>query len=140
MKENLDNLIKESMIAKTSDRTLLLRDIKTEFSKAETAKDFKKLDEIAILKSMKKKREDAVDQYIKANRHDLADIEVKEILILKEFLPEEISEDKLRELVTQIVNDLKESGCANMGSIMVNIKNIPNVDMKLASSIVKSLI
>ena len=47
MKENLDNLIKESMIAKTSDRTLLLRDIKTEFSKAETAKDFKKLDEIA---------------------------------------------------------------------------------------------
>lgn len=140
MKENLDNLIKESMIAKTPVRTLLLRDIKTEFSKAETAKDFKKLDEIAILKSMKKKREDAIDQYIKANRHDLADIEVKEILILKEFLPEEISEDKLRELVTQIVNDLKESGCANIGSIMANVKNIPNVDMKLASSIVKSLI
>ena len=140
MKENLDNLIKESMIAKTPVRTLLLRDIKTEFSKAETAKDFKKLDEIAILKSMKKKREDAIDQYIKANRHDLADIEIEEILILKEFLPEEISEDKLRKLITEIVNDLKASGCANMGSIMLNIKNIPNIDMKLASSIVKSLI
>lgn len=138
MKENLDNLIKESMIAKTSDRTLLLRDIKTEFSKAETAKDFKKLDEIAILKSMKKRREDSANQYQQAGRLDLAKKELTEILILEEFLPEPPTEEEIRLVISNIIYDL---GSVNIGIMMKEIKfRLPKADMKLASNIVKSLI
>ena len=138
MKENLDNLIKESMIAKTSDRTLLLRDIKTEFSKAETAKDFKKLDEIAILKSMKKRREDSANQYQQAGRLDLAKKELTEILILEEFLPEPPTEEEIRWVISNIIYDL---GSVNIGIMMKEIKfRLPKADMKLASNIVKSLI
>lgn len=139
-KDNIDALIKESMIARTAVRTLLLRDIKTEFSRAETAKNAKELDEIAVLKSMKKKREDSYSQYVRMGRTDLGDIEFEEIQILSEFLPEEMSEDKLREAIEEIVNDLKSMGCADMKSVMLNVKKLPNVDMKLASNIVKSLI
>lgn len=138
MKENLDNLIKESMIAKTSDRTLLLRDIKTEFSKAETAKDFKKLDEIAILKSMKKRREDSANQYQQAGRLDLAKKELTEILILEEFLPEPPTEEEIKLVISNIIYDL---GSVNIGIMMKEIKfRLPKADMKLASNIVKSLI
>ena len=138
MKENLDNLIKESMIAKTSDRTLLLRDIKTEFSKAETAKDFKKLDEIAILESMKKRREDSANQYQQAGRLDLAKKELTEILILEEFLPEPPTEEEIRLVISNIIYDL---GSVNIGIMMKEIKfRLPKADMKLASNIVKSLI
>ena len=139
-KDNIDALIKESMIARTAVRTLLLRDIKTEFSRAETAKNAKELDEIAVLKSMKKKREDSYSQYVRMGRTDLGDIEFEEIQILSEFLPEEMSEDKLREAIEEIVNDLKSMGCADMKSVMLNVKKLPNVDMKLASNTVKSLI
>ena len=138
MKENLDNLIKESMIAKTSDRTLLLRDIKTEFSKAETAKDFKKLDEIAILKSMKKRREDSANQYQQAGRLDLAKKELTEILILEEFLPEPPTEEEIKLVISNIIYDL---GSVNIGIMMKEIKfRLPKADMKLTSNIVKSLI
>ena len=122
---------------KTTVRTLLLRDIKAEFSKVESSKNFKELDEISVLKSMKKRREDSANKYQEAGRLDLAKIELEEINIISEFLPEEISEDEIRLVISNIIYDL---GNVNIGTMMKELKSrLPNIDMKLASTIVKSL-
>ena len=53
MKQKIDELIKNSMLAKDVIRTRVLRAIKTEFMKVETAKNAKELDEVTILRKMK---------------------------------------------------------------------------------------
>lgn len=137
MKEQLDELIKQSMKDRTTVRTLLLRDIKSEFSKAESAKNFKELDELAILKSMKKRREESVEKYARANRLDLADIEQEEITILEEFLPQEATIEEMVKAIEDIKSSQEDH---SIGGIMKKLKIVlPHADMKRAIDIVKSL-
>ena len=91
MKEDIDELIKQSMKAKTRTRTEVLRAIKTAFLVHETQKNAKPLDkatESAIIKKLRDQRIDNAEQYRMAGRQDLYDIEMQESLILNEFLPE----------------------------------------------------
>lgn len=88
MREDIDELIKESMKAKTRTRTEVLRAIKTAFLVHETQKNAKPLDEateIAIIKKLRDQRIDNAEQYRMAGRQDLYDIEMQESLILNEF-------------------------------------------------------
>lgn len=99
MREDIDELIKESMKAKTRTRTEVLRAIKTAFLVHETQKNAKPLDkatEIAIIKKLRDQRIDNAEQYRMAGRQDLYDIEMQESLILNEFLPEIPGEEQLR--------------------------------------------
>ena len=99
MKEDIDELIKQSMKAKTRTRTEVLRAIKTAFLVHETQKNAKPLDkatEIAIIKKLRDQRIDNAEQYRMAGRQDLYDIEMQESLILNEFLPEIPGEEQLR--------------------------------------------
>ena len=138
IKEQLDQLIKESMMAKTSTRTLVLRAIKTKFMELETAKNAKPIDEIATLRKMISDRKNSAKIYRENNKIDLAVIEETEIEILKEFVPEEVSEETIRTLLSSISLEFNQK---NMGSIMKQAKElIPNADMKLVGNIVKSMI
>ena len=90
LKEKIDNLIKQAMLDKDSNRVKVLRAIKSEFLVYQTAKNAKPLDDAAeftILRKMVKQRLDSRDQYIAGGRKDLADSESKEILVLESFLP-----------------------------------------------------
>lgn len=94
LREQMDSLIKQSMLDKNVKRTEVLRAIKNEFLVYQTAKGAKPLDDTAeftILRRMVKQRLDSRDQYIAAGRKDLADNESKEILVLESFLPREAS-------------------------------------------------
>lgn len=76
MKEDIDELIKQSMKAKTRTRTEVLRAIKTAFLVHETQKNAKPLDkatEIAIIKKLRDQRIDNAEQYRMAGRQDLYD-------------------------------------------------------------------
>ena len=73
MREDIDELIKESMKAKTRTRTEVLRAIKTAFLVHETQKNAKPLDkatEIAIIKKLRDQRIDNAEQYRMAGRQD----------------------------------------------------------------------
>jgi uncharacterized protein len=95
-------------------------------------------DEIAVLRKELKNKEEARGMFLKGGRQDLVDQLDYEIEVVKEYLPEEISEDKIKEIVGQVV---AEKG-NNFGLIMkeVMVKTGGSVDGSVVSRIVKEKI
>lgn len=74
---------------------------------------------VAILSKQVKMRKDALADFEKAGRNDLIDSYKAEIEILNRYLPEQLSEDKLREVIAQVAADAGiEGGMQNMGKLM----------------------
>nr|DAN43592.1 MAG TPA: YqeY-like protein [Caudoviricetes sp.] len=149
MKNKIDELIKESMKAKTRTRTEVLRAIKTAFLVHETQKNAKPLDEateIAIIKKLRDQRIDNAEQYRMAGRQDLYDIEMQESLILNEFLPK-VPDEKV--LALGLVEVCALNGCEDgpvipknkMGIIIKELKAMfPAADGKQIADLVKSCV
>ncbi|MFA5020474.1 MAG: GatB/YqeY domain-containing protein [Patescibacteria group bacterium] len=73
---------------------------------------------MAVLKSEAKKRADSVESYRAAGREDLAQKEEAEIIIIKKFLPEQLSEEAVRELVVAVIAESGNPGPSGFGKIM----------------------
>ena len=142
---DINQLIKEAMLAKDSVRLSSLRAIKSAFLVAQTEKGAGDLDDAAkqkIIQKQVKQRKDAAAIYLEQNRQDLADDELAQVAILEEFLPEQLSEDKIREVVTAIIAQVGASSMADMGKVMgsANHQLTGKADGKLIAQIVKSLL
>ena len=142
---DINQLIKEAMLAKDSVRLSSLRAIKSAFLVAQTEKGAGELDDAAkqkIIQKQVKQRKDAAAIYLEQNRQDLADDEMAQVAVLEEFLPEQLSEDKIREVVTAVIAQVGASSMADMGKVMgvVNQQLAGKADGKLIAQIVKSLL
>ena len=142
---DINQLIKEAMLAKDSVRLSSLRAIKSAFLVAQTEKGAGELDDAAkqkIIQKQVKQRKDAAAIYLEQNRQDLAVDELAQVAILEEFLPEQLSEDKIREVVTAIIAQVGASSMADMGKVMgsANQQLTGKADGKLIAQIVKSLL
>lgn len=74
---------------------------------------------ISILSKQVKMRKDALADFEKAGRTDLLDSYKAEISILEKYLPEQLSDDKLLEVIENIANELGiEKDMKNMGKLM----------------------
>ena len=142
---DINQLIKEAMLAKDSVRLSSLRAIKSAFLVAHTEKGAGDLDDAAkqkIIHKQVKQRKDAAAIYLEQNRQDLADDEMAQVAILEEFIPEQLSEDKIREVVTAVIAQVGASSMADMGKVMgsANQQLLGKADGKLIAQIVKSLL
>tara|TARA_A100001035_G_scaffold259422_1_gene236847 strand:+ start:297 stop:731 length:435 start_codon:yes stop_codon:yes gene_type:complete len=142
---DINQLIKEAMLAKDSVRLSSLRAIKSAFLVAQTEKGAGDLDDAAkqkIIQKQVKQRKDAAAIYLEQNRQDLYDDEMAQVAILEEFLPEQLSEDKIREVVTAVIAQVGASSMSDMGKVMgtVNQQLAGKADGKLIAHIVKSLL
>ena len=140
--ENIDKLIAEAMKNHDNVRLSTLRLVKTKFLEYKTSKGAKPIDnliEITILKKMVAEREDSYNIYTEAGRTELAEKELNEMNIIKEFLPEDISQDKIVEAFESILLTGVEPIRKNMGIFIKNIKEkYPTADGKLVSTVVSS--
>lgn len=74
---------------------------------------------VAILSKQVKMRKDALADFEKAGRTDLIDSYKSEIEVLKRYLPEQLSDEKLREVIAQVAAEAGiEGGMQNMGKLM----------------------
>lgn len=88
----------------------------------DTRKEVEDGDVLAILKKQVKMRKDALADFEKAGRTDLLDSYKAEIAILEEYLPEQMSEDDIRKLVTETAAEVGvEGGKQNMGKLMKSV-------------------
>ena len=94
---------------------------------------------ISILQRMIKQRKDAASQFQKANRPELAKKERNEILMLSEFLPEQMSEEDLIQIVKEEVISSDASSMQDIGKIMGSLKPklLGKADMSTVSRLVK---
>ena len=142
---DINKYIKEAMLAKDSVRLSSLRAIKSAFLVAQTENGAAELDDAAkqkIIQKQVKQRKDAAAIYLEQNRQDLADDELAQVSILQEFLPEQLSEDEIRETVSAVVSQMGATSMADMGKVMgaANKQLAGRADGKLIAQIVKSIL
>jgi uncharacterized protein YqeY len=121
-------------------RTSVLRMVLAEIQKIEIEEksDLDELQITSILEKMIKQRNDAIVQFEKAQRQELADKEKQEIEMIKEFLPEQMSEQEVSELVSKIVSEVDAQDMKDMGMVMGALK--PLIAGKADAGIVSQLV
>jgi len=77
---------------------------------------------LAVLNKMVKQRRDSVSQFRSGNRDDLADIELAEIGVLEGYLPEQLSDREIDQLVDQAITDTGAESIRDMGKVMGQVK------------------
>ena len=97
---------------------------------------------IQVLKKVIKRNQESFDQFIKAGRDEVAAQEKKEMDIIKLYLPEEMSEADVINLVKNSIANCKAETIKDMGKVMTDIKktNGESIDMTLVSKYVKQLL
>ena len=137
----IEEAVKVSMKNRDKEITSTLRMAISELKKEEIDKRIDLEDEqvIQILQRMIKQRKDSYTQFSDAGRNELAEKEQNEINILSDFLPEQLSEEELNLIVTEVIKETAASGPQDMGKVMGSLKQRiqGNADMGLVSKIVK---
>ncbi len=135
--------IKEAMKAKDAVALRALRAVKSAFLLAKTETgvqaDITEEQSLKIIQKQVKQRKDSAAIFIKQNRQDLADPELAEIVVLEQFLPEALSEEKIEEVVIETIKKLGASGMKDMGKVMgvVSKELSGQADGKTISMLVK---
>ena len=145
MSKNLKSLIKTQVTISMKEgdkfRTTVLRMMLAEIQKIEIEEksDLDELQITSILEKMIKQRNDAIVQFEQANRQELADKENQEIEIIREFLPEQMSEEEVSELVSKIISEVGAQDMKDMGKVMGSLKPLiaGKADAGVASQLVK---
>ena len=141
LKNTLTEAMKDAMRAKEKFRLGVIRMVLAEIKRVEVDERIDVDDArcLAIIDKMSKQRRDAANQFVDGGRQDLADTELAEVEILKEFLPAQLSDDEIMSLIDQAISDTGASGRQGMGQVMGQLK--PKVqgraDMQVVSKLVK---
>jgi hypothetical protein len=94
----------------------------------------------AVLDKMAKQRRESISQFEKANRDDLVAQETGELVIIQEYLPEQLSEDELNALIEAALEQTGATSIKDMGKVMGQLK--PRVqgraDMGAVSAMIKA--
>jgi len=75
-------------------------------------------EQLAVVRKEVKQRKDSIEQFADAGRDDLVQKEEEELEVLKEFMPEPMSEDKLRSTIHEIIDDVGATDMSGMGPVM----------------------
>ena len=94
---------------------------------------------LKILKTAAKQLKESIDQYQKGGRDDLAEKEAFELSLFEKYLPEQLSEEQIREIVKNIVKNTGAGSMQDMGKVMgATMKELAgSADGKIVQKIVK---
>ena len=141
MKEELLKALKEAMKNKDEikkDTITLLRSAILQVEK-DNQKQLSEDEMLAIVSKEVKKRKESIADYGKANREDIVQKLKKEIEILSEYLPEQLSEEEIIKIVEEAINETGATSPRDMGKVMQAIRPKTNgkADGKVVSQIVR---
>ena len=142
MFEKITKDLTEAMKAKDTFRTSVLRMLKSALIYEKTNgsnHDLSDDDVLAIIKRQIKTRKSSIDEYTSYNRMDLADSLQKEIDILNEYLPEELSDEELEKIVNETITKVNAESIKQMGLVIKTISSEygARCDMAKVSKLVK---
>lgn len=142
--EKIDSDLKTAMKNRDESRLQVLRMLKSDlkYKAIETGKELTSEDILAVLSSAAKKRNEAAEEYRRGGREDLAGNELAEYRVIKEYLPERLSDDELKSLVQQ---KIEETGAASINDLGIVMKALmPEVrgraDGKTVNIVVRSIL
>ena len=142
LKEQIMNDVKTAMRNKESDKLTTLRFLQAAIKNKEIdlrPEEIVDEDVLAVIKKMAKQRKDSIEQFKSAGREDLASKEESELAIIEVYLPAQLSDDKVQEIVIQVMGELNATSMKDMGAVMKEVlaKTGGAADNKLVSQIVR---
>jgi uncharacterized protein YqeY len=138
--------MKKAMLAKDEVGLRALRAIKAAVLLAKTAEGatatLSEDVEVKLLQKLVKQRKDSLEIFERQNRIDLAQKEKEELEVIERFLPKQMSEDEIRNVVAEIVKQTGVTNISGLGQVMgAATKQLAGkADGKVISAIVKELL
>ena len=131
----------EAMKNKDKERLTVLRMIKgaMQLESINNKRDINEELFIEIVGKQIKLRNDSITEFAKGNRSDLIEQVEKEVAILTDYLPEQLSEGEVTEIIEKAIKSTNASSPKDMGLVMKEVTPLlkGKADMKVASSIIK---
>lgn len=124
LKAQISEDMKTAMKAGDKERLKVVRLIRAAINQIEIDRrtDLDDAAVLSVLDKMVKQRRDSVSQFQDGGRQDLADIELAEIVVLKTYLPEQLAESELDEIIEQAIQDSGAESIRDMGKVMGQVK------------------
>ncbi|XJZ26272.1 GatB/YqeY domain-containing protein [Bacillota bacterium Lsc_1132] len=139
--ERLNNDMKQAMKNKEKDKLSVIRMVKSsvqneaiKLGKAELSEE----EELTVLSRELKQRKDSLHEFDKAGREDLAEKLRAELAVVELYMPEQLSEEELSEIVKTTISEIGANSKAEMGKVMAAI--MPKVKGKADGSLVNKLV
>ena len=140
--KKLDEEIIGAMKEKNTLKLNTLRGVKAAMKQANIDHKKEINDELLIDVVSKeiKTRNESIKEFEKGNRDDLITKTKEEIEVLSTYLPEQLSEEELNEIIDKVFNEVNPTGMSDMGKVMGKVTPLVKgkADMGLVSSIIKS--
>lgn len=148
LREDLQNALKEAMKEKNMTVVSAVRliiaglkekDVEARGKGKEKAEDTELL---AMMQSMIKQRNESIRIYIEGNRPELAEKEKAEIEVIERFLPRQLNNEEMSEIIKTIISNVEAQSVKDMGKVMAVLKAeyAGQMDFGKASGIIKSLL
>ncbi|MDC1356424.1 GatB/YqeY domain-containing protein [Pseudomonadota bacterium] len=146
IRENISKLLKEAMIKKDMKLTNTLRlvlaalkdkDISSRINGNSTG--INETEIISLLQNMIKQRNVSIEMYIQGKRDDLVKIEEDEIKVISNFLPEQLSQSEIDDVIIKTIQSSGANSIKDMGKVINLIKDEYNgkMDFGVVSKIIK---
>jgi uncharacterized protein len=146
LKQQIDNDIKQAMLAKNKEELEALRSVKAMILLAETDKsatgEITSDVENKLLMKAAKQRKESADIFQKENRQDLANRELFQLEVISRYLPKQLSEDEITSELKKIIEQVGAKSPQDMGKVMgTATKQLAGkADGKVISDLVKKLL
>jgi uncharacterized protein len=146
LREQFTDALKESMKAGTAARTSTLRMILARLKDVDIAARPKGIDKvpddevIAVLRGMVKSRRESVEMYHQGHRQDLVDKEEAEIAVIESFLPQQMDDAAITQVVGDAIAETGAESIRDMGKVMAALraKHAATLDLAKAGPMVKA--
>lgn len=140
--EKLKKDMIEAMKNKDKEKLTVIRMVKAALDKERIDKKVEVNDDLLIdvVNKQVKLRNDSLEEFKKANRDDLVKQTEAELEILKDYLPEQLSEEEVITIIEEVINEVNAETIKDMGKVMKEVtpKVKGKTDMKFVSEIIKS--
>lgn len=143
LKQQLQEELKQAMLTRNLIKTSVLRMVISAIGYHEIktgGAGYNATDEdvLSVIQKEAKQHKDSIEQFTKGGRQDLVDKETKELQLLQKYLPLQMSEEKVRELVKQAIDQTQSTSAKDMGKVMGTL--MPKVKGKADGGMVSRLV
>lgn len=142
-KQQLHDELKTSMLARDQLKTSVIRMLLSTVNYLEIQKgagyEATEDDVMSAIQKETKQRRDSIEQFTKGDRVDLADKEKQELALLEQYLPEQMGEEDVRNLIKEAIQQTGATSAKDMGKVMGALmpKTKGKADGTLVSRIVR---
>ena len=144
---NIREEYKIAMLSKNEDRKRVLGNLIAQMKNKEIElrvknKELSNEDIISLIQKIIKQNTEANEMFVKGGRNDLVEQNNIEINILQEFLPKQLTNEEINDIIKSVIVDVKAVSIKDMGKVISQIKSkyAGQVDMSIVSSKIKEIL